>query len=90
MITAFGAWLCYPSAHVLISESVHPSVRGYLGKKANKQKSRPNWPRKVREMKWAVGAKGLGLHRVPAGQGIGLQGPSVSRGWPTRSQGVKG
>jgi len=31
VITAFGAWLCYPSAHVLISESVHPSVRGYLG-----------------------------------------------------------
>ena len=33
MITAVAAWLCYPSANVLISESVHPSVRGYLGKR---------------------------------------------------------
>ena len=32
VITACAAWLCYPSANVLISESVHPSVRGYLGK----------------------------------------------------------
>lgn len=31
VITACAAWLCYPSANVLISESVHPSVRGYLG-----------------------------------------------------------
>ena len=38
-------------------------------------------------MKWAVGAKGLGLHRVPGGQRVGLQGPSGSR---ARSQGVKG
>ena len=38
-------------------------------------------------MKWAVGAKGLGLRRAPGGQRVDLQGPSGSR---ARSQGVKG
>ena len=31
IITSIAVWLCYPSATVLISECVHPSVRGYLG-----------------------------------------------------------
>lgn len=31
VITSVSVWLCYPSANVLISECVHPSVRGYLG-----------------------------------------------------------
>ena len=31
VITSISVWLCYPSATVLISECVHPSVRGYLG-----------------------------------------------------------
>jgi len=31
VITSIAVWLCYPSATVLISECVHPSVRGYLG-----------------------------------------------------------
>ena len=31
LLTALGAWLAYPSANVLVTEFVHPTVRGSLG-----------------------------------------------------------
>ena len=31
VFTALGAWLAYPSANVLVTEFVHPTVRGSLG-----------------------------------------------------------
>ena len=31
VVTALGAWLAYPSANVLVTEFVHPTVRGSLG-----------------------------------------------------------
>ena len=31
VLTALGAWLAYPSANVLVTEFVHPTVRGSLG-----------------------------------------------------------
>jgi len=31
VLSAMSAWLAYPSANILISETVHPSLRGYLG-----------------------------------------------------------
>ena len=48
--------------------------------------TRPNWIRKVYEMKWAVVVKGW-VYRVLGGQGVGLQGPRRSRGMPRGSKG---
>merc|ERR1719509_402966 len=31
VLAALGAWLAYPSANILVTEFVHPSVRGTLG-----------------------------------------------------------
>ena len=31
LLSALGAWLAYPSANILVTEFVHPSVRGSLG-----------------------------------------------------------
>jgi len=31
LVTALGAWLAYPSANALVTEFVHPTVRGSLG-----------------------------------------------------------
>ena len=56
----------------------------------SENKTRTNWPRKVRELipDFDSRSQKVGL-RVPGSQGVGLQGPRVSRGNPTGSQGVR-
>ena len=58
------------------------------------EKTRTNWPRKVRELildsdSWSQGVKGYAFW-VPGGQRVGFHGRRGSRGRPTGSQGVKG
>ena len=68
-------------------------VDGWGGEPQYANKTRTNWPRKVRELildsdSWAQGVKGYAFW-VPGGQRVGFHGRRGSRGRPTGSQGVK-
>ena len=82
-------------------DKILPEIHPQGGSKATSQvtrvareKTRTNWPRKVRELildsdSRAQGVKGYAF-RVPGGQRVGFHGRRGSRGRPKRTQQVKG
>ena len=44
VFTALCAWLAYPSANVLVTEFVHPTVRGSLESFTSLLRGRSSWP----------------------------------------------